>query len=64
MPKIDNFLHENHRDSPNLTLLNVLNFLNVLNVLKTAQGPIIGLLGLFLFLVVTRWPGVAVASVR
>merc|ERR1739838_1116532 len=29
MPKMDNFLWENHRGSPNLTLLNVLNVLNV-----------------------------------
>ena len=36
MPKMRNFLNENHRGSPILTLLNVLN----------AQGPIVGLLGL------------------
>ena len=42
MPKIYNFLYENHRGNPTLTLLNVLNVLNVLN----AQGPIVGRLGL------------------
>ena len=31
MPKMDNFLDENHWDSPTLTLLNVLNVLNMPN---------------------------------
>ena len=45
MPKIDNFLYENHRGSLTLTLLNVLNVLNViivlnvLNVLKMPKDP-------------------------
>ena len=30
IPKMGNFLDENHRGSPTLTLLNVLNVLNVL----------------------------------
>ena len=34
MPKMDNCLHENHWDSPNLTLLNVLYYLNVQNLLN------------------------------
>ncbi len=33
MLKMSGFLHENHWDSPTLTLLNVLGVLNVLNVL-------------------------------
>jgi len=47
---MDNFLKENHRGSPNLTLLNVLNVLNVL------KRPIVGLLGLALFLVALSLP--------
>ena len=42
MPKMDNFLYENHRGSLTLTLLNVLNVLNViivLNVLKMPKDP-------------------------
>ena len=39
MPKMDNFLHENHRGSPTLTLLKVLNVLNLLNVLSVLNMP-------------------------
>ena len=45
MPKMDNFLYENHRGSPTLTwlevlnVLNVLNMLNVLNVLNVLNMP-------------------------
>ena len=34
MPEMDNFLYENHRGSPTLTLTNVLNILNVRNMLN------------------------------
>ena len=36
---MDNFLYENHRGSPTLTLLNVLNVLNVLNLLNMPNDP-------------------------
>jgi len=38
MPKMDNFLDENHWGSPTLTLLNVLNVLYVLNVLDVLNA--------------------------
>ena len=38
MPKMDNFLYENHRGSPTLTLLKVLNVLNVLNELNVLNN--------------------------
>ncbi len=34
MPKMSGFIHENHRGSPTLTLLNVFGVLGVLNVLN------------------------------
>ena len=37
IPKMGNFLFENHQGSPTLTLLNVLNVLNVLNMPKDAS---------------------------
>jgi len=38
MPKMDNFLDENHWGSPTLTLLNVLKVLYVLNVLDVLNA--------------------------
>ena len=50
MPKMETFLHENHRGSPTSTLLNVLNILNVLNVLKMSKDPSLACWALFLFI--------------
>ena len=47
MPKMETFLHENHRGSPTSTLLNVLNILNVLNVLKMPKDPSLACWALF-----------------
>ena len=39
MPKMVNFLDENHRGSPTLTSLNVLDVLDVLNMLSVLNMP-------------------------
>ena len=44
MPKMDNFLYENHWGSPSLTLLNVF---NVINVLKMPKDPSLACWALF-----------------
>jgi len=44
---MDNFLYENHRGNPTLTLLNVLDILNVLNVLKMSKDPSMACWALF-----------------
>ena len=39
MPKINDFLYENHRGGPTLTLLNAFGVLGVLNVLNVLNVP-------------------------
>ena len=47
IPKMNNFLNENHRSNPTLTWWNVLNALNVLNVLIMSKDPFLACWALF-----------------